>query len=319
MAEIRAIANEALASANAANEAVTALAEGQVAENTDTISRIITRVDALTGVTIEHTATLEEHETELDELAKQIKAIGEVTDITVNETIVAINNKINALEEKEAALAADIVALEDATEAKIGVLEAKDEELAAEIAVKANAADVYTKVEANSTFVKVTELESAIDDRINTLIDGANSEDTITNVTNLIEFVNNNAGTIADLVTTVNNNTATIAANTAAIDANTDNIAANSAAIAVNATDIADNKAAIAENVTAIAANKAAHEKNTADIAALDEKIEATRPKESDEISVSPNGTISIKQMTTDKLVQGENELILDGGFATNN
>ena len=236
------VAVDAKALAQEAQASIVTL-EGQVAEHATAISRVIDRVEYLIGVTDAHAVTLEAHDKELDDLAEQIKTIGDITNITANETIVTINNKLTALE-------------------------AKDEELAAEIAVKANAADVYSKAEANDTFIKVTELDDKIDSRINTLIDGANSEDTITNVTNLIEFVNNNAGEIATLVTDVKTNTAAIA-------------------------------------------------KNAADIVALDEKIEATRPKKSDEIDVDDNGKLSIKQMTTDKLVQGVQELILDGGSAT--
>ena len=71
-----------------------------------------------------------------------------------------------------------------------------------EVAKKANAADVYSKTDADAKFLT----EAQVDARLNTLIDGANSEDTITNVTNLVEFVNNNAGDIAKLVTDVENN-----------------------------------------------------------------------------------------------------------------
>ena len=156
--------------------------------------------------------------------------------------------------------------------------------------LKANAADVYTTTDADAKFVAAADLNDKIDARVNTLIDGANNEDTIKNVTNLVEFVNNNAGDIAELVTTVDNNAKAIAANTAAIEANT-----------------------------------AAHEKNAGDIAALITTVAAQEVKESTEISVAAaegegatGVQLGIKEVNVNKLVQTTGDiLILDGGSAT--
>jgi len=152
--------------------------------------------------------------------------------------------------------------------------------------LKANAADVYTKDEADDTFLT----EAQVDARVNALIGGANAEDTITNVTNLIEFVNDNASDIAQLVT-----------------------------------DVANNKAAHEANALAIAANTAAHEKNAEDIAALIASVAAKEVKESTEISVAAiegegatGVQLGIKEVNVNKLVQTEgDELILNGGSAT--
>ena len=96
---------------------------------------------------------------------------------------------------------------------------------------------------------------------------------------------------------------------------NKEAIEAAESVIATHADNIAANAAAIEAANATIAANQATHE---ADVQALEAKIEASRPKSSDEITVSENGTLSIKQMSTDKLVNGSFDLILDGGGASN-
>ena len=144
-----------------------------------------------------------------------------------------------------------------------------------EVGKKANAADVYTITQADNKFVAETDLNDKIDARVNTLIDGANSEDTITNVTNLVAYVNDNAGDIAKLVSDVE----------------------------ANRTDIEGNAEAIA--------------KNAGDIVAINELIaKMVQPKASEEISVGTDGTLGIIGMSTDKLVQGKDTLVLNGGDA---
>lgn len=78
------------------------------------------------------------------------------------------------------------------------------------LALKANAADVYTKDEANAEFMTQDE----VDNRINALIAASDPDgdgNVITNIENLIEYVENNAGEIAALVTANNANTAKLA------------------------------------------------------------------------------------------------------------
>ena len=119
-------------------------------------------------------------------------------------------------------------------------------------------------------------------EQLNTLIDGANDKDTITNITNLVEFVNNNAGDIAELVTDVK--------------ANSDAIAVNKAAHEKNA-----------EDIVAIVATMAAQEVKESDeisVAAI-EGEDATGVK------------LGIKSVNVNKLVQTEGDtLILNGGSA---
>jgi hypothetical protein len=160
------------------------------------------------------------------------------------------------------------------------------EAIESEIANKANTADVYSKTDADATFVKDADFNSKVDARVNTLIDGANSEDTITNVTNLIAFVNDNAGDIAQLVT-----------------------------------DVANNGKAIAANASDIANNKAAHEKNASDIATITATVAAQKVIESTEVSattVEGGVELGIKAINVNKLVQTEGDvIILNGGTAT--
>jgi chromosome segregation ATPase len=317
MADIKATAEEAIAAAQAAQEAVDELADGRVTDletrvdalearaeeletRADTLEArteaLETRTDALEDRTDALEVTVGVHTESINELAAKIEDIGNFTDILENETIVTINNKLTALEK------ADIQITNAVTE-----LEGAYDRLADIVDTKADADKVYTKTESDSIFIKVSEFNTKVDARVNTLIDGANSEDTITNVTNLVEFVNENAGDIAALITSVNTHSE-------AIGVLQTDVATNKATIEAAEATIAAHTESIAANTAAIAANKAAHE---AAIQALDEKIEASRPKSSDEITVAPDGTISIAQMSTDKLVQG-GDLILDGGNSTN-
>ena len=141
--------------------------------------------------------------------------------------------------------------------------------------LKANAADVYakadvyTKDEANAEFMT----EAEVDARINTLIVGADPEGgkAITDIQNLVKYVDENAGDIAALVT--------------ANDANTAKLAGIDTTVTAYVND------------------------------ALAAKIQ---PKASDEISVAEDGTLGIIEMNVNKLVQTEGEvLILNGGSAT--
>jgi hypothetical protein len=83
---------------------------------------------------------------------------------------------------------------------------ATNEYVGSELAKKANAADVYTKDEANTEFMTQDE----VDARINALIVAADPEGgkTITDIQNLVKYVDENAGEIAALVTSVGENSA---------------------------------------------------------------------------------------------------------------
>lgn len=118
-----------------------------------------------------------------------------------------------------------------------------------------------------SEYAKISDVETYV----NTLIDAADPEGgkTITNIQNLVKFVDENADEVARLIT-----------------------------------NTSDNAAAIA--------------KHTSDIATLESAVAAIRqPKESEEISVAADGTLGVKELNVNKLVQTVGDtFIISGGTA---
>lgn len=153
------------------------------------------------------------------------------------------------------------------------------------LALKANAADVYTKTEADAAFMTQDEVDS----RINALIVGADPEGgkTIENIQNLVAYVDENASDIAELITTVGNNTTAIENAVAAIG---------------------DNKTAIEDlqdSVTAGLAGVAVHSSTEIEVAARSGENET-------------GVELSIKEVNVNKLVQTTGDvLILNGGSTT--
>ena len=126
---------------------------------------------------------------------------------------------------------------------------------------------------------------------------------TITDIQNLVKYVDENAGEIAGLVTTVGEHTTAIAANATAI-------AANKAAHEQNASDITAIQATVGGHTTAI-------QKNADDITAINEAIAAiVQPKASEEVTVAEDGTLGLGKVSTDKLEMGSDTLVLNGGSA---
>jgi hypothetical protein len=186
------------------------------------------------------------------------------------------------------------VSTELAKKAVASEVAASFETVNTEVAKKADKDSVYDKTTADATFVKSADFESLVDARVNTLIDGANSADTITNVTNLIEFVNNNAGTVAQLVTDVK--------------ANGDALEAQAALIEANDTAIKANASAISSLVTVVETGLAAATVHTST------EIEVAARTGENQSGVELN----IKEVNVNKLVQTESDvLILNGGNAT--
>ena len=148
---------------------------------------------------------------------------------------------------------------------------ATNEHVNTELAKKANAADVYTKTEAATLFMN----QDAVDARINALIVAADPDGgkTITDIQNLVKYVDENASEIAGIVTATNSNTAKLAGITTTVPAY------------------------VADSITTALAG-------------------VVQPKTSDEISVTSDGTLSVKEISTDKLVQGNDTLVLNGGSA---
>ena len=226
-------------------------------ENVDT--QFTSDIVALQGTVSGHTTTITEHGTKLATLENK--------DTELAALIQANTNKFADYYTKEE-LDTTVQEVFDAVNSLEGALEpyAKEEDVDRALALKANAADVYTKTEADAEFMT----EAEVDARISALIDAANSEDTIKNVNDLVAYVNENASDIAQLVSDV-------------------------------------------------ATNKSAHEKNASDIVAINEALtKIVQPKESAEISVATDGTLGIKELNVNKLVQTEGDtLILNGGDAS--
>lgn len=152
-----------------------------------------------------------------------------------------------------------------------------------EVAKKANAADVYTKGDADAKFLTETQVK----DVINKVVADVSNTDTIEGLVTLVEYVHDNAGDIAKLVSDVEN---------------------NGKAIAKNAEDITTNKTNI--------------EQNASNIAELTATVAAQKVVASTEVSVTAVETgveLGIKEVNVNKLVQTEGELlVLNGGSAAN-
>ncbi len=275
-------ADKGVADAKTANDAITAFTNGQVKANTDDISAVKTRLTTL------ETAK-GDHETRIATAEGEIAALT-AADVAINNKIGTIEGNITTLTNEDSRLAGLITALEtnkanaadvytktDADAAIAAAIQAipatdlseyaKTETVEAALATKANAADVYTKTEADNAFMT----EAEVDARINTLIVGADPEGgkTISDIQNLVKYVEENAGEIATLVTTVGEHTTGIATNTAAIAAINDAIAA------------------------------------------------LVQPKASAEVTIAEDGTLGIGEVNVNKLVQTEGDtLVLSGGSA---
>ena len=158
------------------------------------------------------------------------------------------------------------VTLNSYTKSEVDTLLANLDQSELEQGIADNTASIATLV-GSDTNKSVRDIAG---EEINALIKAADpaNDYVIENITNLVKYVDDNAGDIAKLVT---------------------DVAANTSAVAANATAIATNAAAIAAMV---------------------------QPKESTEISVAADGALGIKEVSTDKLVQGTDTLVLNGGSA---
>ena len=302
-------ADKGVADAKTANDAIAALTTGAVATNTSDITTIKGRLDTL------ETAK-GNHEQRITNAEGKITAL-EAADVVINGTLTTINGEISTLKSTDAELLAAIQAnttkfdgyytKDEVDEAVQGAIDAIPDVdftgyatetyvtdaitvVNGEVAKKADASaldNYYTKTDADAAFMT----EGEVDARINALINAADPEGgkVISDIQNLVKYVEENAGEIAGLVTTVGEHT----------------------------TAIANNKTAHENNATAIA-------QNTSDIAALVTSVAANEVKESSEISVTAvegegatGVQLGIKAVNVNKLVQTEGDtLILNGGAA---
>lgn len=148
----------------------------------------------------------------------------------------------------------------------------------AALETKANIVDVYTKAEADAAFMSQDE----VDARINTLIVAADPEGgkTITDIQNLVKYVDENASEISGLISDVEAHDSTLTAHTTAIEDNAQEIAAL-------ATTVANGEVKDSDEIST---------------------------------STAANGGVQlgINQVSISKLVQADGDvLILDGGTAS--
>ena len=282
-------ATKALADADTANKAVTALASGQVNTNKNDIAAIITRLGTV-----------------------------ETTSGSNQSALIALTGRVEALEAEDIELASQLGTLAGNISKLETTLTAKDAELTAliagnttEIGKKANSADVYTKTEVDTLLANLDQSEIIADieanataiaenktaiqsnttaivalvgndagmsardiakDELNTLIKAADPENgvSIDDINALVSYVDENAGEIAKLISTTDSNTAKLAGITTTV---TDYVAS-----AINA---------------------------------------IVMPKASDEVTVATDGTLGIGTVNVNKLTQTEGDtLILNGGTA---
>lgn len=224
----------AQAKADAAATAVETLTSGQVANNKadiDAVKGRLTTLETAKG----------DHETRLASAEGKITAL-EGADATINEKIGTIEGNVLALTNKDSEIDGVLATKANASdvytkgEVDTKVQEAidaipevdftpyaKTADVNAALDLKANAADVYTKDEAKAEFMT----QGEVDDRINALILAADPEGgkAITDIQNLVKYVEDNAGEIAGLVTTVDGHTTAIEKNAGDISAINDAIA----------------------------------------------------------------------------------------------
>jgi len=233
-------------------------AEGKITALEAADATFTSDIAALNTTVSDHTTTIGQHTTKLTELAAADTALD--TAIKAN---TAKFDSYSTTTEMEAAIDAKIAAIPAADLSKHATIEYVNTELAK----KADASAVYTKEEADAEFLNQDE----VDARINALIVAADPEGgkTISDIQNLVKYVDENAGEIAALVT--------------ASEANTNKLAG------------------IDGTVTGYVA---------------DEIAKLIQPKASTEITVADDGTLGIGQVSTDKLVQGADTLVLLGGSA---
>ena len=287
IAEAKAQADKGVADAKTANDAIVTINSTLDTHGGD-ISAVKGRLTTLETAKGDHETRIASAEGKITSLetatANNASAIG------------TLQGKDNELVEEDARLAGLIDTKANAADVYTkSEIDTTVSGINTEIGKKANAADVYTKGEVDEALANLdqSELEAGIKanadaiaalvgedtgksireiaaSEINTLIDAANSEDTITNINTLVTYVNENAGDIAAL--------------TADVEANKGKLAG------IDTTVVAYVDSAIAAIVL---------------------------PKASAEITLAEDGTLGIGTVNVNKLSQTEGEeLILNGGNA---
>ena len=297
------LAKAKAAAATDAQNKVTALAEGAVAQNTNDISSINTKIEGING------------------------------------SITTISGKVASLEQKDATIEAAIEAEVAARETLGGTvaehttdivaLKSKDTELASLISANTSKFDNYsttTEVEG-----KIAAAISGIDNTSITEAIAANTTAISDEVTRAKAKEDELAGLIADNAEAISNNASDIAALEAALNAVIDDEDGTTLdSIKDLAVWVSEHES---EVLPAIEANAKAIETLNGDGEGSVQKIVADAiaaipatpiasssiagiVKASEEITVAEDGTMGVGYVSTDKLVQGSDTLVLNGGSA---
>ena len=158
-----------------------------------------------------HTTTITEQGTAI--AALQNRDIELTTLITSNTNKFADYYTSTQVDTKISEVAAEIDAIDLTPYAKLSDVNSEVARIDTAIATKAEAEAVYTKEEADAAFMTQDEVDARIDALI-VASDPDGDGNVITNIQNLVEYVENNAGSIAGLITSVGVNTTAIATNT---------------------------------------------------------------------------------------------------------
>lgn len=279
---------------------VTALANGTVANNTSAISAVDAKVN------------------------------------TTNDNVTALSGRVGALEQADTTLAADIEALEGAHSTLNGTVAGHTSSIK-------NLEDRATTIEenvANNTakfaeYSTTAQVNKAIDDKIAAIDHDKLEEDIAANAKAISDEVTRAKAREDEIAAIANANATAVSTNAAEITRidnvlkaiadgpngeGIDSIKELATWIEEHETDVLP---AIEDNTEAIAVLNGTGEgsvKKTVDdaIAAIPfaTALQAGIVKASDEVTVGADGVMGIGKVSTDKLVQGINELVLNGGTA---
>jgi hypothetical protein len=288
-------ADKGVEEAAKANAAITALTDGQVNTNKTDITAIKGRLDTLD-------TAKGDHETRLVAAEGDIKAL-KTTTANNSSAIGVLQGNITTLTNEDSRLAGLITALGSS---------------------KADATAVYTKAETDAAIKVVGDKVDAID-----LTPFAKTAD----VNATIEAVNAEIAKKANADSVYTKDEADLAFMTETEVADKINALINAADPEGGKTIeniqnlvkyVDDNAGEIAGLISTVDGHTTAIQKNAEDIVAINKTIAGVKtdiaaiiqPKASTEISVGTDGTLGINEISTDKLVQGSDTLILRGGNA---
>ena len=281
-------ADKGVADAKTANDAITALTNGAVATNTSDIGAIKTRLNTL------ETAK-GDHETRISSAEGKITAL-ESANTTINNTIGTIEGNITALQSKDAEIAGQITALQSN---------------------KADASAVYTKGETDTAISDAIAAIEPVD--LTPYLKSEDAAKTYATIAGLEAIYKAGEGEAAA--------TGILADEIARATAAEKKIADDLALLIENPTEALDSVkeliAHVQENGTAVEGIITRLDGHDAVLAGITTTVTAyvadaiaavVQPKASTEVTVAEDGTLGIGQVSTDKLVQGTETLVLDGG-----